>query len=311
MIKCCSILAVFCFIPQFVRLHSENTLQLWTWLKLHFLVIAAEYMRNCMRCGHWPTHISPRKNGYLYTPCIKGQKNCLWIKRKCVNIKCLCSDRCYSSSTAQQTAAGGFCNSVTPPGQRLSMKTRWTLTSPPLCMWRLHVPGSKNNKQKATREIRTSKQWHHSPGELILIILHSVTAAFHKMPPCPIFLVHISQQQPLNTHCPESAGVDEWKNGLRFSVWPKTCFGASVCLHLFSWKLWWHIYNLSASGHHSLLMLRHFSRPSWISHSPNPDKLNSIALQTRLLVKMEVRLEPNIIPGTGFHFIDLEWTWNQ
>lgn len=170
--------------------------------------------------------------------------------------------------TAQRTAAGGFCNPATSPGQRLSMKTRRTLTSPPFCMWCLHAPGSENTQQeatlpapKATQEISTSERWHHTPGEWIQLFSYSysfqsflrnsrdkstlpakkiylkeyrVTAALHKMThlsPCPsLICTHISQQQPLNTFCPESACVDERKNKktgrLRFSICPKTCFGA-------------------------------------------------------------------------------------
>lgn len=177
---------------------------------------------------------------------------------------------CSSSTapTAQQTAAGDLCNTATSPGQRLSMKTRWTLTSPPLCMWCLHASASENTQQeatlptpKATREIGTSKQWHHTPGEWIQLFFsysysfqsllrtssnklplpaqeihlkeHQVTAALNKMThlsPCPsLICAHILQQKPVNALCPESACVDEQKNRntrrLRFSICPKTCFG--------------------------------------------------------------------------------------
>lgn len=170
------------------------------------------------------------------------------------------------------------------------MKTRRTLTSPPFCMWCLHAPGSENTQQeatlpapKATQEISTSKQWHHTPGEWIQLFSYSytflsflrnsrdksplpakkihlkeyrVTAALHKMThlsPCPSFIcAHISQQQPLNTSCPESACVDERKNKKKgdsdfpFALKPVLEHIGRVCLRLFSWKLWW-LYNLNYS----------------------------------------------------------------
>lgn len=124
--------------------------------------------------------------------------------------------------TAERTADGGFCNPAPSPGQRLSIKTRWTLTSPPFCMWCPHASGENTLRRqeatffslKAKWEIRTSKQWHHTPGEWIQLFScsysfqsllrnssdklllpakeihlkeHQVTAALNKMTHLPTF----------------------------------------------------------------------------------------------------------------------------